>query len=785
MDHPKNQDLILKQRMEAAPAAEARSVVFAQPAEEDGAGALLEYAAIARRHAGLVALASLAGLVLGSAVSLLQTPIYQARATVEIERPNDRFLDLENLLPTTLDEPYSIDSELATQIRVLTSRPLVDAVIQRLDLTEELTPVPGTKARLLAGLGLGDPPLSATDATLEALHVEPSGLSRVVDIYFEHADPKVAEAFANGLAEEFIRQSVESRWHSAERTAEWLSGELGSTRERLAEVQNKLQQMARSNGIVSLAGGSTLAEERLRLIQDDLSRAQSERIASESRWEQARALPEAEAASAIDDQALRDHELRLADLRVQLNALTTKFKPGYTGVKALQSQVDYLERKIDDERGEILERARNQFEAAVKREAMIDEQHRRYSGVVASQKVAAIEFDLLRQEAETTRQLYDNLLRKIKESKVAATIGATHIRMVDPATVPPNPIRPQPLLTSGLGLALGLIVGLVVATSKSRSAPAVLRPGDIPRTLGTPELACIPTLTSPDAMRLKTAGLLTLSRDRAQGHAANVAAAGDALATASFQNLMTSILLGRRADSPQVLAVSSPSAGDGKSTTVYNLAVSLATGGERVLVVDGNLASPVQHELFGVAQRLGLGDLLEVGADESGALGADEARRSDSENLHLITEGALETAHPDLKNLHLMTAGMVRSNAARLLHCRGFAGALMQRFRLFDVVLIDTPAVLDNPDARIFARLADAVALVLRADSTPVQDALAARNRFLSDRTSIAGAVLNDCERTADRSKKTSSAAARRRSPMTRVEGSALPLSSSREGPED
>jgi Mrp family chromosome partitioning ATPase len=189
----------------------------------------------------------------------------------------------------------------------------------------------------------------------------------------------------------------------------------------------------------------------------------------------------------------------------------------------------------------------------------------------------------------------------------------------------------------------------------------------------------------------------------------------------------------------------------------------------------------VQHELFGVAQRLGLGDLLEVGADEDGALGAEEARRSDTENLRLITEGALETAHPDLKNLHLMTAGMVRSHASRLLHSRGFAAALMQRFRQFDVVLIDTPAVLDDPDARIFGRIADSVALVLRASSTSLEDAVAARDRFLSDRTPLAGAVLNDCERTSDRAKRRASGRDAKHGPTVAAgEGTALPPYSSR-----
>ncbi len=754
MDHRNQQDLVLQGRTDrgALPAYHGQPIYPARALEDDGEAALWSYWDLVKRHFWRIALSALAGLALGIGVSLLQGPVYRARTAVEVERPNERFLDLENLRPTQAADNYSIDSELATQIRIVTSRPLVRGVIERLGLTEELTPERGLRARLF-----GEAPMTATDAALENLYVEPAGLSRVVDIYFEHSDPTVAAEFSNALADEFIRHSIESRWQAAEKTAEWLSGELGSTRQQLGEMNAALQQMARSNGIVSLAGGSTLAEERLRLIQDDLSRAQSERITNQSQWEQARALSPNIAAETLDSEALRDHELQLAALRTELNALTTKFKPGYSGVKALQAQIGFLERKLEDERSQILARARNQFEAAVKREQMITEQHRLASGVVAVQKAKAIEFDLLRQEAETSRALYDNLLRKIKESAVAATIGATHIRVVDPAAAPRKPASPNYLLNAGLGLTLGCMLGLVLASSRSRNMPIYLEPGDIPRMLGTAELACIPTLTVPDARRLKTAGLLNLSKAQldAGGSAISVAPAGDALATASYQNLMTSLLLTRRPGSPQVMVVSSANEGEGKSTTVYNLAVALAAGGERVLVVDGDLHHPVQHELFGLSQRTGLGDLLEVGADESGELGADEAKRSDQENLRLIAEGVVEAMHPDFKNLHLMTAGIMPSHAARLLHSRGFAAALMHRFHQFDVVLIDTPAVLDGPDARIFARIADGVALVVRAASTTVEEASAARDRFLSDRTPVAGAILNDCARDTDRARKT------------------------------
>ena len=89
---------------------------------------------------------------------------------------------------------------------------------------------------------------------------------------------------------------------------------------------------------------------------------------------------------------------------------------------------------------------------------------------------------------------------------------------------------------------------------------------------------------------------------------------------------------------------------------------------------------------------------------------------------------------------------------------------------------IDTPAVLDDPDARIFGRISDSVALVLRASSTSVEDALAARDRFLSDRTPIAGAVLNDCERAAGATAKKAQREHRSRA-VGGAEMAALPLS--------
>jgi receptor protein-tyrosine kinase len=194
----------------------------------------------------------------------------------------------------------------------------------------------------------------------------------------------------------------------------------------------------------------------------------------------------------------------------------------------------------------------------------------------------------------------------------------------------------------------------------------------------------------------------------------------------SFRSLLTSILFsGKNGDRPRVLVLTSASPMEGKTTVASNLGIALAEIKRKVLIIDGDLRKPRMHEIFDLPNERGLKSLL-----YEHPLTAD--------GLYQVVQ---ETSIP---GLFVLPSGTATENAANLLYSENLPLLLAKFKRDFDMVIIDTPPMLQMPDARIVGRRADAVILVTRAGHTTRDLALAANQRFAEDKTRVLGTILND-----------------------------------------
>ena len=194
----------------------------------------------------------------------------------------------------------------------------------------------------------------------------------------------------------------------------------------------------------------------------------------------------------------------------------------------------------------------------------------------------------------------------------------------------------------------------------------------------------------------------------------------------SFRATLTSILFaGGQGRRPRVLVVTSPNPGEGKTTVISNLAVSLAEINRRVLLIDADLRRPRVHQLFGMPNHFGLTDLL--------------AAPEPIEQIPLKAS-SLESGVP---GLYVLPSGSRTYNISSLLHSPRMGELLERALRVFDTVLIDTPPVKQIADARVLGRLSDGVVLVLRAGQTTRGTARAAADRFAEDGIRVLGTVLN------------------------------------------
>ena len=319
--------------------------------------------------------------------------------------------------------------------------------------------------------------------------------------------------------------------------------------------------------------------------------------------------------------------------------------------------------------------------------------------------------------------------------------AARFIDRAETPNAPANQSRAQILAWGGLA---GLLVGFVaVASKRSEQATRLSVPGDIRSRLQMRELGAIPWANSvPDPIPGNpVAGNALLDvvfgrQTNARTTPAETAVWQDqaSLLAEAFRSATTSLLLVKtQASRPRVVVITSAHRGEGKTTAVLNLGAALADLNLKVLVLDADLRNPRLHQILDLSNSWGLSDLLQ----ERIPLG------------DVPVEALVRTC--SIPNLAVVCSGPPTLNVASLLYSDRME-ELVARFRLeFDVILIDTPPALVLSDARLAARLADTVAIVVRAGETSDADVIQLRERFAEDGIAMAGALLNGwrCNETA------------------------------------
>lgn len=326
-------------------------------ASDQEPGTLLEYMRLLARRKGTLLLFALLSTLAAFLFTRAQSPTYRARILLEVETLNENLFNMRNVSPTAPDEnAQSPESNIRTQIAVLQSRPVIERMLQKNNLERRLLsqkqrhtfPWSKSKATPLHETRqlLHDQAVSI--ATL-ALQVKPQPNTRLVDVSFESTDPKVAADLANSLIVAFNEVSLENRWRSIQSTSEWLTRQLQDVKTKLEKSEDALQAYARLSGLTFLSGGpeNTTSEERLKQLQLELSKAEGDRVATQSRYEQAEKAPVDSLPEVVDNPTLKEYQVQLTGLRRQLADLSSSFTANYPKVVSLRSQIAAIQTALE------------------------------------------------------------------------------------------------------------------------------------------------------------------------------------------------------------------------------------------------------------------------------------------------------------------------------------------------------------------------------------------------------------------------------------------------------
>jgi polysaccharide biosynthesis transport protein len=750
---------------------------------------------ILRRWRRTVIFSVLAGIALGVFITALQAPTYQARASLEIQSLNDNFLNMKQIVPVDNSDVPGTFSDLQTQIKIIESESVLDPVQAKMiseaknegvarEVSLRIQPLVILSQRL-RGIAYGNKEQASDDVIgseinrlFSSLKVRAIGQTRIIELTAESRYPNLASEFLSKICTEYISKNMDARWEMSQRTSQSLGRLLEDTRDKLRQAETALQNYASKSGLIFTSDKQNVAKEKLSQLQQEFSQAQATRFSAQSRYEVAKkVLAGDDFSDSVADSPIRDYKERLTELQRQRAELATTYTPSYAKIRRLDSQISYLQSAIKGEEQHEFDHIQNEYNAAARREALLADSYREQSRIVSDANAKEIQYNILRQDVEGNQQLYDEMLKQVKQAAISTAVRSSNVRILDGSKTPQFPHGPVLIVNCGLGVLLCLAFGLAAGFVKERADSTLKEPGEGQYYLGLPELGAL--LHDRDGrgllrltkvrkqlsgksreadsngfgklVRHLTTGaplsLLRIGEESGNSVRAEQAASLEVLwpqlrdrpvyqesyresrsllTIESCRAVVASLLLpipdGKL---PRSVVVTSPGPREGKSTVVANVGLTLASTGRRVLLVDGDLRRPHLHALFGLKNDYGLSVLLQW------------PRGSDCNPMPLIQ-------HTNASSLSVLTTGPTPCAGANFLLSPNLSELLLKLEENFDVVLIDTPPVLQLADARVLGRLARGVLLVVRAGQTAREAAVAACERLEADSANVLGMILND-----------------------------------------
>ncbi|MGH9218459.1 MAG: GumC family protein [Vicinamibacterales bacterium] len=706
----------------AAPApAPAQAQAVAEPHLFDRISVLYKY-----RWASITVFLLVVGWVMID--SYTQVPRYRASARILIEEPgNDIATPSEISRNAPVNDP---EIYMQTQLRIMRGRDLALRVAQKINLTRvpEFNgqgPQPTPLAKSIAAVKYyatwpyrlvttaQAPPIappesggtegSYVDALIARLAADEVRGSQLVDVSFASADPAFAARAANAFADEYVAQNLALKIQNLEKSAEWLTGEVERQARLVQESEMKLAQYRETQDAGALESGQNIVVARLNSLNEQLTLARTDRIRKENLWTQLR-----DSGSNVDSISAVLNSASVQTLRTRLNELeqenlrvAERYGEKHPERQRVAAALTSARNQLQDEIRKAVQNAKNDYDAAVQQEKMLLANLNDSKRAATDLSRKGVDYSALVREAESNRAVYSQLLTREKELRVIANSRTNNVRVVDRAEVPASAFAPNHRRDWVYALALGLALGLAIAFGIDYLDDTVKTPDDITRRLKLKFLGLVPVV--PGDRHPLISGPVPHDFGEA------------------YRSIRTSLTAQIPGTGARVVAVASSQPLEGKTTTAVNIAMALAVGGARVLLIDADMRRPSVHKALRMNNDRGLSQLL-----------AGQAR---------MREVVQRTHDP---NLLTITAGRTPANPSELLASDRMR-ALLSGLETgpFDWIIIDTPPVLAVTDAVILAPLVGGVAFVIGAEMTRWSLAERAVETLLGANPRTVAAILN------------------------------------------
>ncbi len=669
---------------------------------------------------GVIGLA-LIGILIGAFKAYSETPIYQASATMLIERQAARFVPIEESYRGA-SSFYDFGEYYQTQYEILKSRSIAERTVELLGLEKFRTPSPVKSGFSLSKLNplkretttQKIPDAELRDAAIGRvqgnLQLQPIRNSQLVRLVFRDTNPVFAAEMANTHAKSYIEDAMESRVEMSQTAATWLNERMSGLRAKLDDSERKMQEFRDREKVVDLGGGGSVASQELSIMTERLSQARRERIDKETLYRQVQSvrasggrldsIPSVLAYPLVSE--LKDQEL---NAERDVSDLSQRYGPLHPKLQEAKTRLSTAKTALDRRLAEIADGIGREYQVSRLAEGELSGAVGSTKGELRETNRKQYEINRMQREVDNDRQLFEMFQQRYKETNASGGVQTANARIVEAARPSFAPVLPNKRRMIMIGLFVGLALGIGLAFLLDHLDNTLKGPEDVEHYLQLAVLGSLPKL-KPEEMKAEPIRQVELDPKSSYAEA--------------VRTIRTGILLSAIDKPHQRVLVTSSVPGEGKTTLSMNLAQSLGQM-RKTLVIDCDMRRPtLHHALQDSKQSPGLSELL-----------TGQAKFQDC------------IRHASVANLFIMPAGVVPPNPLEILSSKRFEELLDEVGKHFEHIILDCAPACAVSDALVLSRLAHAVVYVVKSDSTPWQIAQSGVRRLQRVNAPLVGAVVN------------------------------------------
>ncbi|MGH7884527.1 MAG: GumC family protein [Thermodesulfobacteriota bacterium] len=702
---------------------------------------LKEYLDILIRRKWVVISCFLIFIVATAVSTIMQTPLYKSYATMEISPNTPQIVSFNGVVDFGTNS-WDTESFYETQFKLIQSRTFGKRVVDSLGLSvpkkkteknESAGFFPFLKANvneILFGKELKNDAKNEKAINDKLLEEEKNALatsfisgleifkskdSDIVNVSYVSADPQFAAKSANTVIDEYIKYIIDRKSSANQQAREFLESQLDQAKANLEKTEETLGAFAKSVNIVSLNENLNLVYTQLEGLNKAFSEAETEKLSKQALYNQIQSGNFEYLPQVINDESMAEVRTQYTELKSEYDNLAVVFGPNYPELKQLGAKIKRVESEMKERVGGVAKSIKTDFEASLKKEEILrartNEQNQRASEL----NDKAIQYKIFEREVETNKSIYESLLQRLKETEVTSANDITNVQVVDYATSPQSPFKPNMKKNLLQATIFGLMLGCFLAFVLNYFDNTIKDEDEVKNKFPVPFLGSIPLSFDSNSILNVEKAVFTDPKSQI---------------SEAFRVVRTSLLYSSPDRPPKSILVTSTQPLEGKTTSATNIALAMVQSGNKVLIIDSDLRKPRLHKVFTINGN---------GSENGNNFGLSS---------YLIGEISIESVirKTEIEGLDFLPSGPIPPNPAELVGSIRMKELVELLEKNYDQIILDGAPIAGFADSRLLSRLVDGVLIVTSVGITQKNILKNSIEEIRKVRGKIVGTVVNRLE---------------------------------------